>query len=272
MMKIDSKTMLYGLVGYPVGHSLGPIMHNAAFSETGINAVYLAFGTQDIQGCLNGMKAIGIKGLSVTIPHKTAVIPLLDEVDQLAEKIGAVNTVVNKNDRLIGYNTDAIGAYRALEEEIDPKGKRYIIIGAGGAARAIGFILKENGLDLSLANRSVERGKVLAHDLGCPFIPLSMLEETSPDVLIHTTSVGMAPDSDQCVVSEQVLKQGMVVMDIVYNPLETKLLAMAKAKGCLTINGLGMFIHQGVEQFKLWTGLEAPKDIMLDAIKQALES
>ncbi len=271
-MILDQHTELYGVVGYPLGHSLSPIMHNTAFSASGLNAAYLAFETRDIDGCLKGMKALGIRGISVTLPHKSAVIPLLDEVDDLAKRIGAVNTIVNDDGRLIGYNTDAIGALKALEEKIELSGKTCLIIGAGGAARAIGFILRENGVDLKVANRSTERGKSLVLSLSCPFIPLDELEKATADLLIHTTPVGMSPRKDRCLVPEHILKKGMVVMDIIYNPFETKLLAIARARGCTIINGLGMFIQQGAEQFRLWTGLEAPINAMARAVKEALKN
>jgi shikimate dehydrogenase len=174
-MNIDQHTELYAVVGYPIGHSLSPTMHNAAFSAIGLNAIYLALETEDIKGCIQGIRAFNLRGMSVTLPHKSEVIPLLDEVDDLAEKIGAVNTVVNDGGRLIGYNTDAVGALRALEEIIELSGKTCLMIGAGGAARAIGFILSEKGVELKVANRSVERGKALAHSLACPFIPLEEL-------------------------------------------------------------------------------------------------
>jgi len=271
-MIIDQHTTLYGVMGYPIGHSLSPTMHNAAFSAKKLNAVYMAFETRDLEGCLKGMKALGIKGMSVTIPHKSRVIPLLDVVDDLAKRIGAVNTIVNDGGRLVGYNTDAVGALKALEEKVELSGKACLIIGAGGAARAIGFILKESGVEVTVANRSVDRGQELALSLNCPFIPLDEVENTTTELLINTTPVGMAPQKDQCPVPEQILKKGIVVMDIIYNPLETRLLAMAGARDCLTINGLGMFIHQGAEQFRQWTGLEAPITDMARAVEQALQS
>ncbi len=269
-MIIDQNTILYGVAGYPIRHSMSPAMHNRAFSEAGVNAVYLAFETRDIEDCIKGMRALGIKGLSVTIPHKSDVIPLLDEVDDLAGRIGAVNTVVNHDGRLTGYNTDAVGALRALEEKVELDGKNCILLGAGGAARAIGYVLMENGVELKVANRSQGPGQRLADSLSCPFMPLDNLGEATTDILINTTPVGMAPNKEQCIVPGQILKQGMVVMDIIYNPLETRLLTMARAGGCLTVNGLGMFVNQGVEQFRLWTGIEAPVSAMTDAVMKAL--
>ena len=270
-MIIDQKTQLYGVVGSPIVHSLSPTMHNIAFSERGLNAVYLAFETKDIDGCIRGIRALGIRGLSVTTPHKSAVIPLLDEVDGLAKRIGAVNTVANDEGRLVGYNTDAMGALKALEEKMELPGKTCLIIGAGGAARAIGFILRHHGVRLTICNRSIGRGENLASSLGCPFIPLREAKGIQADLLIQTTPVGMYPHEDQCIISPGMLKEGMLVMDIIYNPLETRLLRMAKARGCLAIDGLGMFIHQGAEQFRLWTGLEAPLSAMTRAVEKALK-
>lgn len=267
---INQHTELYGVVGNPIGHSLSPIIHNAAFKEKGLNALYLAFESEDIEGCIKGMRALPIKGMSVTIPYKTDVIPLLDEVDQLAEAIGAVNTVVNNNCRLIGYNTDAMGAFSALEEVVNVEGKSCIIIGAGGAARAIGYILKKNNVEIIIANRSKERGLELSYELNSQFISLDEVDNKPADILINTTPLGMSPHTDLCPVPEQVLKKGMVVMDIVYNPIKTKLLSMAEGNGCVTINGLSMFVNQAAEQFRLWTGQEAPVEVMKEAAEKAL--
>jgi len=261
-MIIDQHTGLYCVIGKPIGHSLSPVMHNAAFSATGTNAVYLAFATDDVRGALNGMKTFGIKGASVTLPLKTEVLPYLDALDPMAEKIGAVNTIVNNHGRMTGYNTDGIGALKALEEKIPVSGKRCIILGAGGAARAIAFVLRENAVNVTVVNRSSERGKALAHSLGCPFVPLNKIGEITPDILIQTTPVGMYPDVDQCPVPEHILEKRMVVMDIIYNPFETRLMKLAKARGCVTISGAGMFVHQGAEQFRLWTGIDPPVDVM----------
>jgi len=269
-MIIDQTTELFGVVGNPIGHSLSPTMHNAAFSARGKNAVYVAFETGDLNGCIRGIRALGIRGVSVTIPHKSAVIPLLDEVDGLAKRIGAVNTVVNDQGRLVGYNTDAKGALKALEEKIELPGTTCLILGAGGTARAIGFVLRDHGVHVAISNRSMGRGDDLASSLGCAFVPLSKAKDIQADLLIQTTPVGMYPHEDQCIISRDVLKEDMAVMDIIYNPLETRLLRMARARGCLTIDGLGMFVHQGAEQFRLWTGLDAPLGAMTQAVQKAL--
>jgi len=269
-MMIDQDTEVYGVIGNPVRHSLSPAMHNAAFGEKAINAIYLAFEIKDLKDCIRGIRALGIRGLSVTIPFKSDIIPFLDEVDDLAMRIGAVNTVVNNSGHLKGYNTDALGALRALEEKTDISGKRVVIIGAGGAARAIGYILKERGLEIIIANRSIERGMDLCRSLDCEFIRLDKPADVHADILINTTPVGMSPQIDMSPVQENALKEGMVVMDIIYNPLKTRLLAMAEARGCLIINGLPMFIYQGAEQFRLWTGIEVPVAVMSEVVKREL--
>lgn len=270
-MKVDQHTSLYGVIGNPVRHSLSPILHNAAFSAAGINAVYLAFEPSDIEACVRGIETLGIKGTSITIPFKRSVIPYLSDMDPVARRIGAVNTIVNQGGRLTGYNTDALGALKALEEEIEVAGTRCILVGAGGAARAIGFVLKEKGTAICIVNRSRDTGEKLARSLGGTFIPLEEIESADGDILIQTTPVGMWPHADQCLVPERVLRERMVVMDIVYHPLETRLLRMSRARGCTTISGVRMLIHQGAEQFRLWTGIEPPLSIMDMALKEALK-
>jgi len=269
-IKADQHTELYGVIGNPVRHSLSPTIHNAAFSATGLNAVYLAFEPEDIGACVRGIRSLGIKGTSVTIPFKTSVIPYLSDMDPFARCVGAVNTIVNTGGRLTGYNTDALGALMALEEEVCLPGKSCILVGAGGAARAIGFILREKGVTLSIVNRSRDAGERLARFLGCHFIPLEDIEASEGDILIQTTPVGMWPQVDHCPVPEHILKMGMVVMDVIYRPLETRLLKAARARGCTTISGIRMLIHQGAEQFRLWTGIDPPVAIMNMAAREAL--
>jgi shikimate dehydrogenase len=261
---------IYGVLGNPIGHSLSPVMHNAAFRAAGVNALYGAFETSDLKGSIGGMRALSICGMSVTIPFKTSVIPYLDELDSLAEKIGAVNTIVNVKGRLKGYNTDGLGAMKALEAKIDLAGKRCVLVGAGGVARGIAFMAREKGMELVIANRSMDRGLALANFLGCPFIPLERIQETHANVLVQATPVGVFPHENVSPVPDNVFRKEMVVMDAIYNPLETRLLKSARAKGCITISGLEMFIHQGAEQFCLWTGLDPHVDLMRTAVKNAL--
>jgi shikimate dehydrogenase len=219
----------------------------------------LAFEVKNLEEALRGIRGLGVKGVSVTIPFKTEVIPLLDKVDGMAKKIGAVNTIVNREGKLIGCNTDCDGALEALEEKINLRGKRVILLGAGGAARAIGFGLKERDCQLIIANRSRDRGEALSRELKCHFIPMSSLVkmktgELEADVIINATSLGMVPRERETPIPKKLLKEWMLVMDIVYEPLETKLLREAKKEGCLTINGLEMLVRQGVAQFMIWTG------------------
>jgi len=270
-MNRDQHTALYGVIGNPVRHSLSPTLHNAAFSVRGINAVYLAFEPSDMASWVQAMRTLDIRGASVTIPFKTSVIPYLSEIDPLARRIGAVNTIVNADGRLTGYNTDAIGALKALEEVIEVTGKRCILLGAGGAACAIGLILREKGVAVSIVNRSRDCGERLAHYLGAQFISLEAIDALEADILIHTTPVGMWPHADQCLVPENILKEGMVVMDIIYRPVATRLLRMATARGCTAISGIPMLLHQAAAQFRLWTGIEPPLSHMKRAVKEALE-
>jgi len=256
---IDAQTELYGVIGNPIRHSLSPMIHNGAFKRLGWNAVYLAFEIKNLEEALRGIRGLGVRGVSVTIPFKTKVVPFLDKVEGLAKKIGAVNTIVNRGGRLIGYNTDCDGAIEALEEKMNLGGKRVVLLGAGGAARAIGFGLKERECQLIIVNRSRNRGEALSKELKCHYLPMSSLfrmktGELEADVVINATSLGMYPRDGESPIPKKLLKEEMMVMDIVYEPLETKLLREAKERGCPTINGLEMLVRQGVAQFEIWTG------------------
>ena len=268
---VDAKTRLYGVFGNPVGHSLSPAMHNAAFKERELNAVYLAFGLEDAGAAVASMRALNMGGASVTIPHKTDIMDHLDDVDAMAKRIGAVNTIVNRGGRLMGFNTDVTGAMRALEVKGGVTGKNVLMIGAGGAARAIGFGVVEAGGKLTIANRSAERGKALADELSADSLPLEGIDLEGYHVLINTTSVGMSPHVDAVPVALSGLSKETLVMDIVYNPLETALLAGARAVGCDTIDGTAMFVGQAVAQFELWTGLEAPDALMQSVVLKHLK-
>ena len=270
-MTISGKTKTYGILGNPVSHSLSPVMHNAAFAATGIDAAYLPFPAPDISTAVTGIRALGVQGASVTIPHKEQVMGLLDSIDSVAVKIGAVNTIVRKDDTLLGFNTDWLGAVSALEEKISLAGRKVVILGAGGSARAIGFGMQERGADFVLVSRTESRGRALAEELGCIWISLSETKKISGDILINATSVGMQPEIENSPVPESVLSQFQVVMDIVYAPLKTRLLREAEAAGCVIINGLEMLLYQGVAQFEMWTRQDAPVDIMRQALLGALK-
>src|SRR5690554_2105871 len=271
---IDTKTRLLGLIGYPLGHSLSPLLHNQAIEEINLNYVYLAFEVKpaDLKKAVNAIRAFGIRGVNVTIPHKERVIPLLDEVEPLARKIGAVNTIVNDQGKLKGYNTDLSGLKRMLEEDASfvLKGKKAVIIGAEDAARAAGFTLCQAEIaEIYLLNRTIKKAEQLAGEWteyypeirikGGGLSPENYYRELkNSNLLIDTTPVGMSPNTDEFpVVEENALHSGLLVVDLVYNPRETALLKAARRAGAKTLGGIGMLIYQGLESFKLWTGKEA---------------
>jgi len=270
-MKIDNNTGLFGVFGDPVAHSLSPAMHNAAFQAQGLNKVYVAFEVTDVARALDGFRAIGVGGVSVTIPHKQAVIPHLDAIDPVAQKIGAVNTLLIEDMHIRGYNTDWIGANQALEMIVDLPASTVLVLGAGGSARAIGFGLQEKGATVILANRTVAKGQALARDLNCECYPLEEIKDLKADALVNATSVGMTPNVDATPVAKAFLKNVPAVMDIVYSPLETRLLKEAKQLGCKTVNGTYMLLFQGVAQFELWTGRKAPVDVMREILFTRLQ-
>jgi len=274
-MQLDGATQIYGIMGKPVSHSLSPAMHNAAFQACGLNKAYVAFEVTDVARALDGFRAIGVGGISVTIPHKQAVMPHLDAIDPVAQKIGAVNTLLIEDMHIRGYNTDWIGANRALEMIVDLSAATVLVLGAGGSARAIGFGLKEKGATVVLANRTLARGEALAGELHCEFYPLEEIEEIKDlkvDALVNATSVGMTPNVDASPVPRAVLKNIPAVMDIVYSPLETRLLREAKQLGCRTVDGTYMLLYQGVAQFELWTGMKAPVDVMKENLFARLQA
>lgn len=275
-MDIDAQTQFCGVIGNPVGHSLSPAIHNAAFRTLGLNFVYLAWQVQAIGDAIKGLRALGnFRGASVTIPHKVAAMQFLDHVEPTAKRIGAINTIVSEKGELTGYNTDATGALRALREGgVELKGRHIVVLGSGGAARAIAVALTaESGADklTLLGIEDLERTR-LAQDIrsvGSVMVEDSSLDEAAlrrvlPDshVLIHCTPVGMSPKSGETCVPASFLHEGLAVMDIVYNPRETQLLKDAKRAGCRTIPGLEMFLNQAVTQFELWTNQPAPVTVM----------
>jgi len=275
-MEINAQTQFCGVIGNPVEHSLSPAIHNAAFQKLGLNFVYLAFRVEAIGDAIKGLRAMGnFRGASVTIPHKVATVPLLDSIEPTARHIGAINTIVAKGGTLTGYNTDATGALRALREgAVALKGSQVVILGSGGAARAIAFALgTEPGIDrLTILGIDNQERTVLARDLQSETgmtvqeSPLNegTLRKVLPDthVLIHCTPMGMSPKLHETSVPVTLLHAGLTVMDIVYNPRDTRLLKDAKAAGCRTIPGLEMFLHQAAAQFELWTNQTAPADVM----------
>lgn len=290
-MDMDSQTVMYGLFGDPVGHSKSPLMQNAAFRAAGLNAAYAAFrvAPADLAAAVAGIRSLGFGGVNVTIPHKVAVMAHLDEIEEDARLIGAVNTVANRDGRLVGTNTDGIGYVRSLREEtgFTPRGRRVLVLGAGGAARGVVFALAREKPDLLvIANRTEEKAVELAaaaeRALGgeTAFRATGLGEAASLgerfDLIINTTSIGMHPHVDGLPVGEESLARLMgetaIVSDLIYNPRETRLLALAKRRGATVHGGLGMFIHQGACAFEFWTGVPAPLQAMRETVKRDLEA
>lgn len=270
-MEIDVHTALYGIIGNPLGHTLSPAVQNAAFRASGIDAVYLAFETGDPLACLRAAKALPIKGLSVTIPFKSLILEHLDSVEPTAVEIGAVNTVVNREGMLHGFNTDAPAALGALEAYAGLDKSHCLLLGAGGAARAIGFALKGRCRGITIANRTGARAEALARALGCRWVPMSEAHKAGADLVINTTPVGMHPETGESPVSGRVLEHAAAVMDIIYRPRRTALLETAARMGCVTIGGEEMFLRQAADQFSHWTRRAAPVDEMRTAFEDALK-
>jgi shikimate dehydrogenase len=268
---IDAHTQLYGVFGNPVRHSLSPIIHNGAFRRMGLNAAYLAFEVENLAAAISGIRGLGIRGVSVTIPFKTAIIPYLDQIEEVAGKIQAVNTLSHEGGRLIGHNTDWRGAVGALEEKIDLREKKVLLLGAGGAARAIAFGLKERGCQVIIYNRSPARGMELAEAMGFVCPPLAAIHGWDAQVIINATSVGMAPRGAETPWPKELLKEGTVVMDIVYQPVRTKFLREAEEQGCRTIDGLEMLARQGAAQIEIWTGKKPDIRSIKEDLQKALE-
>jgi shikimate dehydrogenase len=256
---------LFGVIGDPISHSMSPAMHNDLFKIYRIDAHYQPFhiSRKNLTDAIKGFRAIGIAGFNVTVPHKEAIIPLLDELDPLAEAIGAVNTVINQDGKLIGYNTDGSGFVKGLlNQKQSINNKKVLIVGAGGAARAIYFTIAKEGPELlDICNRTPQRAEQIMND--CPFeVPARVLnrheaEESleTYDLIVQTTSIGMHPEIGQSPLSLHKLKPGAFVSDIIYNPLQTRLLKEAAVKGAGIQNGIDMFVYQGALAFEKWTGI-----------------
>ncbi|MFC1993023.1 shikimate dehydrogenase [Chloroflexota bacterium] len=281
---VPAKAGLCGIIGDPIEHSMSPPMHNAAFEKMGLDCLYLPFRVSkaDLGKAIDGMRALNIVGLNVTIPHKVAVMQFLDELDPLAEKMGAVNTIVNNDGFLKGYNTDATGFLQALLEiGIDPGGKNVVIIGAGGAARGISFVLAERGSNMVILNRTVDRARECAGRISKLFkreaSALELNREnqaaalSKAEILINATSVGMSPSIDETPVASDLLSPSLIVCDIVYNPIKTRLLREAERAGAKTVDGVDMLVWQGALAWEKWTGLKAPFEVMRGAVIEALQ-
>ncbi|HLC79687.1 MAG TPA: shikimate dehydrogenase [archaeon] len=268
----DSKTKLVCVIGKPARHSLSPIMHNAAYSALGINYSYLAFEPENLKKAVEGLAELEVAGFNVTMPFKEQIIKYLDSVDKIAQKIGAVNCVVNSNGKLIGYNTDGVGSVAALKKISSIKGKSVLVLGCGGAGKAIGFYLNEEGASITFSDSSSAKAKGLAKSLGAKSVKMGSIKSLEGfDILINASPVGMKPNQNQTPIPSELLYPGLVVFDVVYDPIETKLLQDAKSLGCKTINGLEMLLEQGFASFELFTKKQAPQEVMRRAILEAIE-
>jgi shikimate dehydrogenase len=274
-MDINGKTRILGIFGYPVEHSLSPNMHNTAFARLGMNMCYVAYrvAPEDLPAAVNSIRALNMLGVNTTVPHKENVIPLLDEVDREASFIGAVNTVVNKDGRLTGYNTDGRGFMSSLAEEgVEVDGKRVVIVGTGGASRAISYYLSEKASSLSLFDIDTAKAKGLADDLKKIRDNVNLLDDLQdigdPDIVINATPLGLKPD-DPLPLDPELITSGMVICDLIYK--ETPLLKEAKSLGAKAVDGSGMLLWQGVLAFELWTGVKPPveemRQVLLSNIK-----
>ncbi|MEX0712313.1 MAG: shikimate dehydrogenase [Pirellulales bacterium] len=278
--EINADTEVYGVIGDPIGHSLSPLIHNAAFHHLGMNKVYLPFRMprEDLHSFLDDASELGVKGLSVTIPHKEAVLKVLTRVDGAVRGVGAANTLLFEADEIAGFNTDYRGAMDSLaaalsesaHQRLDLAGKVGLVLGAGGAAKAIAFGLLRRGAEVVIASRTRERADRLAEALGAKAVDWGMRHNFWIDVLVNCTPVGMHPHVDETPYDKQYMKPSLLVFDTVYNPESTLLVKDARARGANVITGVEMFIRQAALQFKLFTGQDAPADLMRDVLKRAI--
>ena len=288
---IDRKTRILGVIGDPIEHTFSPAMHNAGLNALNFNYIYLPFHVKAdrLSAAIEGAKSLGIQGLNVTIPHKQNIIGSLDEIDAVAEMIGAVNTVqFNYNgDEVLtkGFNTDGYGCVRAIEEKAPVKDKKVTITGAGGASRAVAFQIANSGIsELSLLNRNVNKAKSLANDLKANLKAIGIdininaydlddlkRELDSSDIFIDTTPIGMYPNvDDKSIAGADMLHEDLVVNDIVYTPMETSLIKEAKKANAEVVYGYKMLLYQGIRSFEIWLGQEAPVDVMEKALLDVL--
>ena len=275
--------LLLGVMGDPIGHSKSPAMHDAAINALGLSGAYvpLHIRPQGLGDAIQAVKALGFRGVNVTIPHKVEVMKYLDVVDEGAQRIGAVNTIVNDKGKLTGYNTDGIGYVRSLKDEACPdlKGKRIVVIGAGGAARGIIYALIGEGPEkISIVNRTSAKALALAEEWSSLADLRGYGEEdagealSDADVIINTTSVGMFPRISELPIPPESIREGIVVSDLIYNPLKTELLRQGELRRCTIHGGLGMFINQGAYPFEYWTRLTAPVQAMKEAVLTSFQS
>jgi 3-dehydroquinate dehydratase/shikimate dehydrogenase len=263
---------IFGVIGDPVSKSLGYLIHNTAFKKKNLPHIYIPFLVHDVAKFFSDFEPY-FAGLSVTMPHKEKIRRLLDMTDGVADSIGSANTVVRESNIWVGYNTDYSGAMKTFKDRCDLSGKKVLIIGSGGTAKAIGYGVVKEGGDLTVTyNQNKERGEALASDLNCRLISSREIAAHTFEVVINCSPVGMTPEVSKTPFPKHLLKPDMVVLDVVYNPLETRLIKDSNEVGCITIPGVELFVNQAVEQFEKWTGLSAPKEIMREVVVEKLQS
>ena len=276
MLFINGETVVCGLFGYPVAHSFSPEMHNRAFDELGLNWAYLPFEVkpEHLSQAVEAVRALNLVGVNVTVPHKERVIEFLDEITQAAKTIGAVNVIVNDGGKLIGHNTDGIGFIKSLEEaKFNVSGKKAVVLGAGGAAKAVCVQLAYEGIaELTIVNRNIEKASKLASLISNLKVDVITLrweqkkhirdEMHNADLVVQATSIGMHPDNAFPPIPDDCFREGQIVCDLVYNPVNTKFLQAAKNAKATVVNGLGMLLYQGAAAFEMWTNKRAPVDVM----------
>lgn len=270
-MIINAKTKLCCIIGNPVEHSLSPIMHNAGYEALRLNFAYMAFNVKELKEAIAGLRAIGVQGIVVTVPHKIEVMQYIDEIDETAQKIGAINTIVNENGVLTGTNTDWIGAIEALKKRTQLARKKVAVLGAGGAARAVCYGLMQEGAQVAVFNRTISKAQELVKHLKLEnAYSLDEVEKIkSAEIIINTTSVGM--ESDISPLLDRVMQKDHIVFDIVYTPLKTKLIQQAEKVGAQVVYGDDMVLYGGLKQFEIFTGEKAPVDIMKKALTDELK-
>jgi 3-dehydroquinate dehydratase / shikimate dehydrogenase len=268
--QLDAATRVYGVVGNPIKHSLSPVMINTAFRRETVNAVFLALQTGKLSDLLTLVREVPINGLAVTMPFKEEILAHLEKTDPLSEKVGACNTVVRSQDgKLYGFNTDVAAVVRPLERRLQLKNAKILVMGAGGAARAAVFGLKDKGAEVFVMNRTPEAGQKLARQARAKTFKHEQLAKTNFDVIINATPSGMHGVKPHCILEPKEIN-ARLVFDLVYNPIDTPLIRMAREKGIPVITGVEMFVHQGARQFEIWTGKPAPEEEMLRVVVHAL--
>lgn len=282
---ISGRTKVCALIGDPIEHSLSPALQNAAFQHLALDYVYVVFKVEkgELKDAMVGVRGLGLHGLNITMPHKIEVIKYLDELDETTKTVGSVNTILNYGGRLVGYTTDGIGALNALKYNgVDVYNKKTMILGAGGASRSLSFALAEEVKELVILNRTLEKAQQLANDLSSVLrkkaktraeglnVENVRKELKDTDIVINATSVGMHPKENQTPIESDLLHPNLVVFDLVYEPLETRLIREARRIGAKTIDGLSMLVHQGAVSFEIWTGIKAPIEVMIKTAKKKL--